>query len=477
MIVSQSEFVPEPDDDVFTVRWYQSALHKAMLSQEKTGIRRFIEIAHRRWGKDEIVLNATGQLMEQRVGTYWHCLPEYGQGRKAIWNAVNAQTGRKRIDEAFPEYLRSRTSNQEMMIELKNGSTWQVIGSDKYDATVGAGPVGITYSEWALANPAAWGYHRPMLLENDGWAAFITTPRGNNHCKAMYDRAVASPLWFAELSNIRHTEALTQEQLDESLSEYQDIYGIDLGRAIFEQEYYCSFAGAMVGAYFGAEMSRAERDKRITSVPVNEDYPVHCVMDLGKSSNNPVWLFQVVGGQLRVVNFYAPKSNDLDDWCSDLRDLGFNGKTYVPHDIMVTEWGTKRTRMDRLRDKKMNPVRVARVSVADGLQAGRMAINNMVIDREACEQGIEGLKSYRREWDAKRKAFNEAPVKDWAEHIGSAWRYLGLCWRDAPEVKPKGDKKQELEYVVTSTGQVMSNMSVKEAVEAMAKRKRRNGNG
>jgi hypothetical protein len=70
-----------------------------------------------------------------------------------------------------------------MFIRFKNGSTWQVIGSDRYDATVGAGVAGITYSEWALANPSAWAYHRPMLQENNGWArssprrAATTTPR------------------------------------------------------------------------------------------------------------------------------------------------------------------------------------------------------------------------------------------------------------------------------------------------------------
>src|SRR3546814_5981830 len=71
-----------------------------------------------------------------------------------------------RSDEAFPPETRKRTLNDEMFIELNNGSTWQCIGSDRYNATVGAGPVFISYSEWALCNPSAWAYHRPMLEEN-----------------------------------------------------------------------------------------------------------------------------------------------------------------------------------------------------------------------------------------------------------------------------------------------------------------------
>jgi hypothetical protein len=76
-----------------------------------------------------------------------------------------------------------------------------------------------------------------MLEENDGWAAFITTPRGRNHAKAMLDMAKGNPRWFAEVSSIHDTHALTQAQIDESLTEYVALYGEDIGRAQFEQEY------------------------------------------------------------------------------------------------------------------------------------------------------------------------------------------------------------------------------------------------
>lgn len=324
-----------------------------------------------------------------------------------------------------------------MFIEFKNGSTWQIIGSDRYNATVGSAPVEITYSEFALANPSAWAYHRPMLEENRGKAAFITTPRGNNHAKAMYDMAKANPRWFAETLTIDDTGALSAEQAAESLSEYQALYGLDFGLAFYNQEYFCSFAGAMVGAYFGAEMAKAEREGRILPVPVDPRHPVHTVWDLGKAVNNPIWCFQVINGRLRIVDFYVPESEDLDDWCAELAARGYHGNDYVPHDAANTEWGTSRTRIERLVALRRNPVRIAKVSVADGLQAGRTAINAALFS-EDCTLGLEGLKAYRREWDDDLKTFRENPVKDWAEHIGSAWRYLGLAWRDlAPPAPPK----------------------------------------
>lgn len=453
----------------FRVRWYQRAFHEALVSQKK---KRLIEIAHRRWGKDEIVLNGFRELSQRRVGTYWHCFPEYAQARKAIWNGINGHTGRRRIDEAFPPEIRKRINDNDMFIETVWGSTWQLLGSDRYDATVGSGPVGIAYSEWALCNPAAWAYHKPMIEESGGTAAFITTPRGNNHAKTMYERAKGNDHWFAELSSVVDTGALTEAQLVESLSEYQDLYGADLGRAMFEQEYYCSFSGAMIGAYWGAEMAKAEREGRIGLVPVDENHPVNTAWDLGKAVNNPIWCFQVIGGRLRIVDFYRPESDDLLDWIKWLDDKGYHGDDYVPDDVMDFIWGAKHTRWDLLKQAKRKPKRVKRIAVADGIHAGREAIKVADFDAERCELGIEGLKNYRREWDDELKTFRENPVKDWAEHIGSSWRYLGLAWREAVKTQPPKPKEGELVYTAHADGSIVGNMSVKQAVDAMIRRRR-----
>jgi phage terminase large subunit len=457
----------------FSVRWYQANFHDTLVQRKK---KKAIAVWHRRAGKDETLMKAFRDMSNPReggrVGTYWHCLPQYEQGRKALWDGVDPRSGKTRVERIFPKEAGFVHDQQKMFVKMPWGSTWQLIGSDRYDATVGSGPVGIGYSEWALSNPSAYAYHKPMLQETDGTAAFITTPRGQNHAKTMYDNAVEDDDWFAELLTVNDTGILTPAQLTEELKDYQALWGLDMGLAYFEQEYLCSWSGATVGSYFGAEMSRAEREGRIDTCPIDEMYPVHCVMDLGKAANNPVWLFQVVQGALHVVGFYSPRSENLDDWCMDLREMGFNGTTYVPHDIMVTEWGTDKTRYARLEQHGMSPERVARVSVADGLQAGRMAIDAALFDRKGCGNGIEGLKSYRRDWDDERKTFRETPVKDWAEHIGSSWRYLGLAWREVVPPPERQPVQKELVYAVQPGGRIVGNMTVKEAVDAMVRRRR-----
>ena len=466
--------------------WVERPYQRRLWSYLQSGGQRAIEIAHRRWGKDDVMLHHTAIAAHERVASFWYCLPEFAQARKAIWTAVNAHTGKRRIDEAFPPELRESSNDNEMFIRFKNGSTWQVIGSDRFDNLVGAGVAGVVFSEWALANPSAWGYIRPMVEENEGWAAFITTPRGNNSAKSMYEMAktdmAAGGRWFAELSSIRETGALTQEQLDEARSEYIALFGEDFGNAQFEQEYYCAFNAPMLGSYFGREMDRAEREGRMRTIEIDLKWPVHTVWDLGKAVNNPIICFQVrpTDPGPRVVDFYRPQSDDLEEWVKWLNDRGYKGNDYVPHDIVVQEWGTKRTRYETLKLLGRRPKRIAKVSVADGLQAARRTINNAVFHVDGTERGermqlcIDGLKAYRREWDDELKTFRDNPLKDWAEHIGSAGRYLGLAWRDAVEPKIEKPKPKDLEYVAGPLGSIQGNMSVADAVDAMVRRRRNN---
>src|SRR5580704_7394689 len=162
-----------------------------------------------------------------------------------------------------------------MFIRLKNGATWQVLGSGRYDAAVGSPPYGITFSEWALSNPSAWAYLAPIVIENDGWALFITTARGRNHAKSMLDMAQTREDWFSEVLPVNVTGAMSEEAVEQQRLEYTGIFGKEAADALIDQEYYCSFEAAILGAYWGKEMLLAEQQGRICDVPVNAGLPVH----------------------------------------------------------------------------------------------------------------------------------------------------------------------------------------------------------
>lgn len=228
--------------------WKPRRYQMALWSYLENGGRRAVAVWHRRAGKDEVCLHWAACAVMQKPATYWHMLPEANQARKAIWEAINPHTGKRRIDEAFPQPIRSTTREQEMMIKFVNGSTWQVVGSDNYDSLVGSPPYGVVFSEWALAKPDAWAYLRPILAENGGWAMFIYTPRGDNHGKATYDFALTDSDWFSELLTAEETHVFQPETLEAEKKEMQSQYGASRGEALFRQEYYCSWVEAFEGA-------------------------------------------------------------------------------------------------------------------------------------------------------------------------------------------------------------------------------------
>jgi phage terminase large subunit len=401
----------------------------------QAGGKRAVAVWHRRAGKDEICLQHAATSAFKRVGNYWHTLPEYKQGHKAIWSSVNPHTGKRRIDEAFPLELRETTLDNEMFIRFKNGSTWQVIGSDRYDSTVGAGVVGITYSEWALSNPSAWAYHRPMLEENDGWAAFISTPRGRNHLFAMLEHARGHKQWFAEVLTAVDTGALSRQQLREALDEYIDLYGLDAGTAAYEQEYMCSFTAAILGAFYAIECAEIRNEGRVIEVEPDLDRPIHRGWDLGVRDDTAIWWYQAYGGQLLILDVYAASGHGVEHYRDEIfkrhEERGWvHGDDYVPHDAKVKEWGSGRTRVETMSALGLHPILVPLATINDGINAVRRVLP-LCVFHPRCEVGLGALEQYRREWDDDLKAFKATPLHDWTSNYADAFRYLAQGYRPA----------------------------------------------
>ncbi len=412
--------------------WIPRSYQMKLWNYLETGGKRAIAICHRRWGKDDVALHWSAVALMQRPGTYWHMLPEYEQGRRAIWTAINPHTGKRRIDEAFPLEIRRNTNEQEMFIRFINGSTWQVIGADNYDALVGTPPCGIIFSEWSRANPSAWAYLAPILAENHGWCIFITTPIGRNHAYNMYNMAREDPLWFAEVQTVTDTNAIPPDIVEGQRREYHSLYGDEAGDALIEQEYYCSFAAAILGSFFGKQMNAAEREGRIADVPIDPSLgPVHTAWDIGTDDPTAIWCHQTGPGVLNLVDYYESSGHGVDHYCKWLDERGYHGTDWVPHDARMREWGAPgaRTRIETLFKLGRKPVLVPAHKLMDGINAGRKTIPLARFDKLRCAKGLECLREYRAEWDDTTRTFRKTPNHNWASHGADAWRYLSVAWQ------------------------------------------------
>lgn len=441
--MSREILIPRPD---WNLRWYQKDAWRAGVNEGKS-----MALAwHRRAGKDELLLNAIGCRAMMRPASYGYMFPTTAHARRSMWNSVNPHTGRRRILESFPAEMLAKPPNEtEMRIEFINGSNLVFFGSDNYDGVVGAAFAGLASSEHALANPSAYAFFSPMLLENKGFFWAISTPRGRNHFKKMVDYAQESDKWFGQILPISVTKAVNDADLAEELAKFIHQYGHDEGTALFNQEYHVDFNAALLGAFYGREMAAVRAEERIDpTLTAEPGIPVHTAWDLGVRDDTAIWFFQVVGSQIYILDYHVASGAGVEHYrevvFQKMQNNGWlKGKDFVPHDARVKEWGTGRTRVETMQSLDLRPFVVPQASLMDGINAVRQTLPRCVFHPN-CDigdmSGINALEQYQREYDDEKKVFKPHPLHNWCSHGADAFRYLSLAWKEARNDDPLPQK-------------------------------------
>lgn len=432
----------------FEPREYQEAPMRYM----DAGGKRVITCWHRRGGKDLTALHQTCKEAHKRVGTYWHIFPTAEQGRKALWEGFT-KDGKRIMEQVFPAAIRKSprafTSNGEMVVTLKCGSIWRLLGSDKMEV-VGAGPVGVVFSEFALAKPSTWDLIRPMLRENDGWAWFPSTPRGKNHFHRLLEMARRDPSWFVDVKTLADTRAYDPER---TVAEER---GSGMPEELIQQEYFCDFNAANVGSFYGVLLTALDvRGGLAAFESSGED--VFTSWDLGRADDTAIWWWRIGPQGVDVLDHYASHGDDLGHYFAVLDSRAARHgwryrKHWLPHDARAKTLATRLSVQDQFLTR-YGAAAVAigpELSLKDGIAASRWLLQQPLRIHSRCSSvatpkdcdGVEALRSYHREWDDERKCFRETPVHDWSSHTADAFRYLAcvvkvselLTRKEAPRV-------------------------------------------
>ena len=405
-IVLPNEWEPKPHQVPF-LRYMQG------------GGKRAVAVWHRRAGKDNTAINWTAIAALQRVGTYWHMLPTLRQARLTVWDGIDG-SGRRIIDQAWPEVLRKKVRHDEMKIELVNGSIWQLVGSDNYNSLVGSNPVGVVFSEWSLTDPRAWDFVRPILAQNGGWAVFIYTPRGKNHGWDILELARQNPEWFSEVLGADKTGFISRTVIDMERRS-------GMSPELVAQEYYCSFEAPNTGSYYGRVLEEASKDNRITRVPYDPSLAVHTWWDLGVNDPTAIWFTQSTQFEQRVIDYYEGSGEGLAHYVKVLLEKPYvYGGHHFPHDVAVKELGSGKSRIETLAELGVTAQIVPNIPVEDGIEAVRSLFPMCWFDSEKCAYGLKALMSYSRKWDEQKRAFATQPTHDWSSHAADAFRYFAV---------------------------------------------------
>lgn len=398
-----------------------------------------ILVCHRRAGKTVACvadLVADAIYTKKQNGRFAYVAPLYSQAKDVAWLYV------KRLTEDIPG---TRLFESELRADLPNGSRVRLYGADNPDRLRGLYLDGVVLDEFADMKPSVWGeVVRPMLMDRRGWAAFIGTPKGENTFYDIWEAAQDDPEWFTLRLKASESGILPEEEVEAAkrmLSPEQ-----------FEQELECSFAAAVLGAYWAKEINQAENDGRIGEVPYEPLLPVHTAWDLGIGDSTAIWFFQVSGAEVRVIDYYENHGQGLPHYAAVLASKPYRyGDDWVPHDARVRELGTGRTRVETLLSLHRKPNVVPDHKIMDGINAVRVTLPNMWFDRYKCLDGVKALRQYQAEYDEKARTFKDTPRHDWTSHPADAMRYLAMAYR---EIKPPPVEKPRPELRNPTLGEL-----------------------
>jgi len=388
-------------------------------------------VAHRRCGKTVACINdlISRAIMEGKEdGRYSYLAPYFSQAKTIAFDYLMR----------FSEPVRVNHNVSELWVELVNGARIRLFGADNPDAMRGLYLDGVVLDEYADMKPSIWGaVIRPLLADRQGWATFIGTPKGHNQFWDVYSNATQDKDWYVKTLRASQTGLLPNSELaDAAKMMSQDQY---------LQEFECDFESAILGAFYGKEMRLLTDMGRITEVKHDPMFKVHTAWDLGYSDDTSIWFFQVIHGEIRLLDYHYSNGQPVAFYAGVVQsrevercyDYGYH---YLPHDARAKTLASNRSVIEQLGDKL--PVKSLRIvpnlGLQDGIQASRLALTRAWFDHK-CADGIECLRQYQREYDEDKKVFRDKPRHDWTSHGADAFRYLSIVWKDEAKIVTKDE--------------------------------------
>ena len=360
---------------------------------------------------------------------FGYVAPYRSQAKSVAWDYL----------KYFSRPIAKSSNEADLIIELLNGAKIRLFGADNADAMRGLGFDGLYLDEYGDFKPSVWGnVVRPALSDKQGWCVFGGTPKGKNQFWDIYETSRKLPKeWFTLSLPASKSKLLPESELQAAQAQ--------LAEDQYLQEYECSFEAAIVGAIWGIEMRKLTEDGRITKVENQIEVKTHTAWDLGHTDDTAIWWYQVIGGEIHIVDFFALSGGTIEEFVSKIKEKPYNyGKHYLPHDARARTLasGGKSVIEQMAAHLGINNLAIVpSLSVQEGIQAVRTALPRCWFDAEKCADGIEALRQYQREYDEDKKAFRQTPKHDWTSHPADAMRMLAISWREEPKDKPPDPSK------------------------------------
>lgn len=425
---------------------------KIFLPYHQNNSRFVVTVAHRRAGKTVARINKLirkAAECEKQDPRFGYIAPYFVQAKDIAWAYLKHYSSPiLQVDVGG----NSKNSNEsELSIRMPhNNAIIRLYGAENIERMRGLYFDGIAADEAQDIVPSALtSVILPALADREGWLDLSGTPKGwGNLLGQTYKRAMEDPEWFVQMLKASQTGLIPEAELARLRK--------NMPENEYLQEFECSFDAAITGAYYAQGLNDAEFDGRITSVPYDKGAKVHTWWDLGIADSMTIWFVQLVGREIRIIDYYEASGYGLDHYAAvlegqkgeeddpkrwDARSKYVYGKHIAPHDIMVRELGTGRSRFEVAQSLGIEFEVAPNLPVKDGVDAVRMVLNRCWFDKRKTELGRDALKQYQEKVDEKR-GISMGPLHNWASHAADSFR-MGVVHLEEPKIRKKIEDEQQ----------------------------------
>jgi phage terminase large subunit len=209
----------------------------------------------------------------------------------------------------------------------------------------------------------------------------------------------------------------------------------------------------LVGAYYAASLTAAKAEHRIGNVAADPLLPILLSVDIGgtgaKSDAFTIWAFQIVGREVRVLDYYEVQGQPISahlEWLRAGKYTPNRARIYLPHDgkqqDMVFDVSYEsafksagyEVEVIHNQGKGAALLRVA---------SGRRIFPSCYFHAPTCQPGIDALGWYHEKRDEAR-AIGLGPEHDWASHGADAFGLMCIVVEELFKADPW--QSRDLDY-------------------------------
>ncbi len=178
----------------------------------------------------------------EKPGLYWYIAPSYRQAKSIAWTRLKTL-----LQPALEHW---KFNEQELYVEETYLKTRiELKGADNEESLLGVGLNGVVFDESAMVRSTVWPrIVRPMLADRQGWAIFISTPKGKNWFYDLFMRGIeGSETYDKDWKSYKFPTSVNSYIEQSEINEMKN----DMPERLFMQEVMAEFLSDSIGVFRG----------------------------------------------------------------------------------------------------------------------------------------------------------------------------------------------------------------------------------